>query len=48
VFDNVQATAAGQPVTPVLVFASGTLPYRGVARYGFARWAQGRFAPRVI
>ena len=48
VFDNVQATAGGQPVTPVLIFASGTLPYRGVARYGFARWAQGRFAPRVI
>jgi hypothetical protein len=48
VFDNVQATGRGQAVTPVLVFASATLPYRGVARYGFARWAQGRFAPRVI
>jgi hypothetical protein len=48
VYDNVQAAAGGQAVTPVLVFASGTLPYRGVARYGFARWEQGRFAPRVI
>jgi hypothetical protein len=48
VFENVQASSAGQPVTPVLVFASRTLPYRGVARYGFARWEQSRFAPRVI
>jgi hypothetical protein len=48
VFDNVQAAAAGQAVTPMLVFASRTLPYRGVARYGFARWEQSRLAPRVI
>jgi hypothetical protein len=48
VYDNVQAVSAGQTVTPMLVFASRTLPYRGVARYGFARWEQSRFAPRVI
>jgi hypothetical protein len=48
VYDNVQAVSAGQAVTPMLVFASRALPYRGVARYGFARWEQSRFAPRVI
>jgi hypothetical protein len=48
VFENIQAAAAGQPVTPILVFASHTLPYRGVARYGFARWEQSRFAHAVI
>ena len=48
VFDNVQAASAGQAVTPVVVFASRTLPYRGVARYGFARWEQSRFTSRVI
>jgi hypothetical protein len=48
VFDNVQAAAAGAAVVPVLVFARHTLPYRGSARYGFARWEQGRFTTRVI
>lgn len=48
VFENMQAAAAGQSVTPVVIFASPRLPYRGVARYGFARWDQGRYAPRVI
>lgn len=48
VFENIQAAAAGQAVTPIVIFASHTLPYRGVARYGFARWDQARYAPRVI
>jgi hypothetical protein len=48
VFDNAQAAAAGQAVTPVVVFTSRTLPYRGVARYGLARWEWSRFSPRVI
>ena len=48
IFDNVQAAAASDAVTPVLLFASRDLPYRGVARFGFARWEQSRFAPRVI
>ena len=48
VYDNVQAVSVGQAVTPILVFASRTLPHRGVARYGFGRWEQSRFAPRVI
>lgn len=48
VLENMDAIAAGDSVTPVVIFASHTLPYRGVARYGMARWEQGRFAPRVI
>ena len=32
----------------VLVFARGTLPYRGRARYGHARFGRSRFAPTVI
>ena len=46
--ENTQAAAAGRDVTPVVVFASGTLPYRGVSRFGSARWERGRFASRVI
>jgi hypothetical protein len=48
IFDNLQAAAAGQAVTPTLVFASDKLRYRGVPRYGFGRWEQSRFAPHVI
>jgi hypothetical protein len=48
VLENVQASVAGAPVTPMAIFASHTLPYRGVARYGVARWEQGRFAPRIV
>ncbi len=46
--ENAQAAAAGQSVTPILMFARHTLRYRGVARYGIARWDLSRFAPRVI
>jgi hypothetical protein len=48
VFENIQATTSGAGVVPVIVFARHTLPYRGIARYGFARWEQGRFTPRVV
>ena len=50
VLENMQAglVDAANPVTPMVVFASHTLPYRGIARYGMARWEQGRFAKRVI
>jgi hypothetical protein len=48
VLENMQADTAAEPVTPIMIFASHTLPYRGIARYGIARWEQGRFAPRVI
>lgn len=48
VFENMQAVARGEAVTPIVIFTSPALPYRGVARYGFARWDQSRFAARVI
>lgn len=48
IFENMQAADAGESIVPVVVFASPTVPYRGVARYGFARWSQSRYAPRVI
>ena len=48
IYENSLAPQAGTPVVPTLVFARHTLPYRGTARYGFARWEQGRFAPRVV
>jgi hypothetical protein len=48
VFENVNASVGDPTVVPVAVFASHTLPYRGVARFGIARWEQGRLVHRVI
>ncbi len=48
IWENVQALEAGNEVRPALVFASRTLPYRGVARFGRARVARSRVAPSVI
>jgi len=48
VFENMQAAAVGLPVTPILLFASRELPYRGVARFGFGRWEQSRFVRQVV
>jgi hypothetical protein len=47
-YENVKAVEAQQVNQATLVFASHTLPYRGIARFGYARWAVSRFAPRVI
>jgi len=48
VWENVQAFQAQQTNQLVLVFASHTLPYRGVARFGYANFDISRFAPIVI
>jgi hypothetical protein len=48
VFENLNAVQQGQSRQRVVVFASSQLSYRGVARFGFARWGRSRFAPRVI
>ena len=48
VWENVQAFQAQQTNQLVLVFASHTLPYRGVARFRYARWHLSRFAPLVF
>jgi hypothetical protein len=48
IWENLQAVQNQQSTQLALVFASPTLPYRGVARYGFAFWNVSRFAPSVI
>jgi hypothetical protein len=46
--ENIQAAAQGAQVQPVVVFAKHSLGYRGVARFGRARFSLDRFAPFVI
>jgi hypothetical protein len=46
--ENLLAVQAGQSNQLVVVFARATLPYRGVARFGFAHWDLSRFAAAVI
>jgi len=46
--ENVEAVTSGQPVQLVLVFARHSLPYRGIARFGIAKWDLSRFVPSVI
>jgi hypothetical protein len=56
VWETVLAQKNGQSVQAAAVFASPTLPYRGVARFGTsavfgfdpARWGRSRFAPRAV
>jgi hypothetical protein len=48
VWDNLQAVNGGGTSRLAAVFASGALRYRGIARFGTAKWSLSRFAPRVI
>ncbi len=48
IWENVQAVQAAQVNQLTLVFASHTLSYRGVARFGYAHWDLDRFASQVI
>jgi hypothetical protein len=48
IFENVKAVEAQQTNQLALVFASSTLPYRGIARFGYAGWSLDRFAPHII
>jgi len=48
IHEQLQALSAGQPVNPVFLFASETLSFRGVARFGRAIYGLSRFAPRVM
>ena len=47
IWENVQAAQAPGGPQLALVFASHTLPYRGVARFGHANWSVSRFTPAV-
>jgi hypothetical protein len=48
IWENLQAVEGLLTTQLALVFASHTLPYRGVARYGYGRWDISRFASSVI
>ncbi len=47
IWENIQAVKNNQANQLALVFASPTLAYRGVARFGSAKWDLSRFAPGV-
>jgi len=48
IFENVKAVEQGNSTQLALVFASHTLPYLGVPRFGYAKWNLSRVAPSVI
>ena len=48
VFENVKAIERGDSRQAAIVFASPALPYRGVARFGYATWGLSRFTGGVI
>lgn len=48
IWENFNAVQAGAAQQLALVFASTTLPYRGVARFGRAHWNLSRFATTPI
>jgi hypothetical protein len=48
IWENFRAVQAGLVGQLALAFASAALPYRGVARFGSARWNLSRFAPTPI
>jgi len=48
IWENLQAIGQRQSTQLAVVFASPKLRYRGVARFGTAKWTLSRFAPRVI
>jgi len=47
VWENLEAVNAGATVQLALIFASPAMRYRGVARFGSAKWNLSRFAPRI-
>jgi hypothetical protein len=48
IYENVLAVEQQQAQQLVLVFATIGLPYRGIARFGRAKWTLSRFSPRII
>jgi hypothetical protein len=48
IWENERTVGPASPGRRVLLFASRTLPYRGIARYGVARAGRSRYAPSVI
>jgi hypothetical protein len=48
IWENMKAVERGESTQLAMLFASHTLPYSGVARFGSARWNLSRFARAVI
>ena len=48
IWENVQAIQAGQTNQLAVIFAHPRLPYRGIARFGYARANIARYTPRVV
>jgi hypothetical protein len=48
IHENEEGVAAGTISQAALLFAKHTLSYRGIARFGAAKFGLSRFAPRVI
>lgn len=48
IWENLQSVSQGTSNQLVLVFATSALSYRGIARFGTAKWSLSRFASRVI
>jgi hypothetical protein len=47
-FENLRAVQAGQRSQITVIFASHHLPFRGAARFNYAQFESGRFAPNSI
>lgn len=48
VWENLQSVNAGGSGPLAIVFAGPALKYRGIPRFGTAKWSLSRFAPHVI
>lgn len=47
-YENLQAVNSGQSIQLAAVFASPSMPYRGIARFDIGRFDLSRFAPQPI
>jgi hypothetical protein len=48
IWESVRAIETGTASQLMMVFASPSLPYRGTARFGFAKWSLDRFSDAII
>jgi hypothetical protein len=48
IWESVRAIEAGTASQLMMVFASPSLPYRGTARFGYAKWSLDRFSESII
>jgi hypothetical protein len=48
IWENIKAVEAGDTNQLAVVFVNSTLPYAGVARFGYSHFTRSYFAPRVL